>query len=691
MKINLVALLVYFPISLIWQILAQPSPPKTKQVVSIDSLFGFQIIDPYRWLENKDDPEVKEWSKAQHQFTLDYIQTTTKEIIGLEEEIRKYLDRDYTSPPFFKSNREFFYKRKKGEQQNKLYTRLDGKEILLFDPLAIDPSGKTAISGLVLSRKGDKAAIGVQTRGNEISKYYFIDTKKGKEIAPPLNNVYRISWCRDENLVYVTYRSAEDIILQKPLKTYRHRLGSPTSQDEYLLSPKDAKDFTLIYDDEDSDFTVISEGDFFTNTLKIKRTNSNDTPKVIFSSNQYRASVRFYRDRLYFFTNFEAPNFKLLMTSIDKPDFLYAKTIIPEMEYPIESFVITSDYLILNIQKDVLSKLYVYDHDGNFIQELALPEFGNIGSLNYHKENNTIYVSFMTFTAPSKIYKLDGKTLRWSFFYQDESPLNTSEIEAKQVFYNSKDGTRIPMFIVHKKGIKSNGNNPTLLYGYGGFNISMTPHYLGLTTSFVNRGGVYAVACIRGGSEYGENWHKQGMLHNKQNVFDDFISAAEYLIKNGYTSPNRLAIKGGSNGGLLVGAVATQRPDLFKAVVCAVPLLDMIRFHKFLIARYWIAEYGDPDKEEDFRYLLSYSPYHNIRVGISLPTMLIKAGENDTRVDPLHAKKFVALLQNSQSQINPVLLFVDFESGHGSGQSIEQQIFNTKIEWQWLMHQLGME
>lgn len=325
------------------------------------------------------------------------------------------------------------------------------------------------------------------------------------------------------------------------------------------------------------------------------------------------------------------------------------------------------------------------------IQDLALPEFGNIGSLSYHKESNTIFVSFTTFTVPTKIYKLDGKTLKWTFFYQDDSPLNTSEIEAKQVFYNSKDGTRIPMFIVHKKGIKLDGNNPALLYGYGGFNISMTPHFLGLTASFVNRGGVYAVACLRGGSEYGENWHKQGMLHNKQNVFDDFISASEYLIQNGYTSRNRLAIKGGSNGGLLVGAVATKRPDLFRVVVCAVPLLDMIRFHKFLIARYWIAEYGNPDKEDDFRYLLSYSPYHNIRAGISLPTMLIKAGENDTRVDPLHAKKFVALLQNSPWQTNPILLFVDFESGHGSGQSIEQQIFNTKIEWQWLMNQLGMK
>lgn len=669
---------------------AQFLPPKTKQIIVVDTIFGYKIVDPYRWLENKDDPEVKEWSKAQHKYTLDFIQMTTKPIVGLEDEIRKYLDRDYTSPPFFKADREFFYRRKKGEQQDKLYKRVKGQEILLFDPISIDSTGKTAISGLVLSKKGDKAAVGVQTQGNEIAKYYFIETKKGKQIAPPLENVYSIAWCRDENFLYVTYRSIDDIRLQKPLKTFRHRLGFDQNSDEFLLSPKDAKDFASIYDDEDSDYTVISEGDFYSNTLKIKRTNSSETPKIVFSSNQFRTSIRFFQNRIYYFTNFEAPNFKILMTTTDSPEFHTAKTIIPEMENPIESFVLTSDFLILNIKKDVMAKLLVYDLDGNYIKDLPLPEFGNIGSLSYHKESNTIYISLLTFTSPSKIYKLDGKTLKWNFFYQDESPLNTSDIEAKQVFYHSKDGTQIPMFIVHRKGIKLDGSNPTLLYGYGGFNVSMGPHYLGITASFVNRGGVYAVACLRGGDEYGENWHKQGMLEKKQNVFDDFIAAAEYLIKNGYTTANRLAIKGGSNGGLLVGAVATQRPDLFKAVVCAVPLLDMIRYHKFLIARYWIPEYGNPDKEEDFRYLLSYSPYHNIKCGISLPSMFVKAGENDTRVDPLHAKKFVGMLQNMPWQINPVLLFVDFQSGHGSGQSIEQQIFNTNIEWQWLMNQIGM-
>jgi prolyl oligopeptidase len=379
-----------------------------------------------------------------------------------------------------------------------------------------------------------------------------------------------------------------------------------------------------------------------------------------------------------------------MVASIEKPTFENWVDLIPENENPKEDFVVTNYNIIVREKKDVLSRLRLYSLDGKFIRELELPEFANVSGISYNKETGSIFVSLMSFTTPAKLYRLDEKELNWQFIFEDKPPIETSNLETKQVFYTSKDGTRIPMFIVYKKGLKLDGNNPTLLYGYGGFNVSMLPHYIGVTASFVNRGGVYAVACLRGGSEYGENWHKQGILKNKQNVFDDFISAAEYLIQQGYTNPKKLAIKGGSNGGLLIGAVVTQRPDLFKAAICAVPLLDMIRYHKFLIARYWIPEYGDPDKEEDFKYLLNYSPYHNVKVGISLPAMLIRAGENDTRVDPLHAKKFTALLQNSPWQINPVLLLIDFESGHGSGQSIDQQVQNIEIEYQWLMNMLDM-
>lgn len=661
------------------------SPPPSKKIPVVDTIFNCIITDFYRWLEDKDSPEVKEWSKQQNEFAEKWIDTYTRKIPGLSDEIRRYLDRDYVSPPFFKAGREFYFSKKIGEKQNKLYTRYKGKEILIFDPLKIDSSGKTAIVNYVLNKTAEKIAIGVQTKGNEVARYYFFDTKTGKEIAPPLDNVFSLSWCRDNNFVYVTYRSLEDIKFQKPLKTYIHKLSSKISDDVFLFDSKDAKNFSTIWDDENSNLTFISEGDFYTNTLKIVNPRNISDSTVIFISQEFRANVSVVRNgKIYILTNENAPNFKIMLAQMDNPKFENWKVLVPESKFPIESFVVTTDYIVVREKRDVLSRLVVYDLNGTFIKELQAPEFANVTNIYYDETTNSIYVSLMSFTTPSKVYKLDGKELTWRLIFEDMPPIDTKDIETKQVFYFSKDGTRIPMFICYKKGIKLDGKNPTLLYGYGGFNVSMVPHFLGVTASFVNRGGVYAVACLRGGSEYGEEWHKQGMLHNKQNVFDDFVAAAEYLIKEGYTNPTRLAIKGGSNGGLLVGAVATQRPDLFQAVICSVPLLDMIRYHKFLIARYWIPEYGDPDKEEDFRYLLSYSPYHNVKVGVSLPAMLIRAGENDTRVDPLHAKKFTALLQNLPWQKNPVLLLIDFESGHGSGQSTEQQIRNIELEYQWL-------
>lgn len=680
-------------ITFCWIAFSQPAfePPATKQIPVVDTVFDYVITDYYRWLENKENPEVKQWSHQQNDFAWKWIETNTKKIPGLSEEIRKYLDRDYVSAPSFKNNREFFFAKKKGDKQNKFFTRIGGKEILLFDPEKIDTSGKTAIVNYTLNKTADKIAIGVQRKGNEIARYYFIDTKTGKQIAPPLDNVYSLSWCRDNQFVYVTYRSIEDIKAQRPLKTFIHKLGEDPSKDVLLFDTKDAKNFASIWDDENSDLTFISEGDFYSNTLKIVNPKNLSDSIVIFSSNEFTAGPSAVRNgKIYFETNENAPNKKIMVANISTPKRENWKTFIPETGNPKEGFVITSDFVIVREKRDVLARLLAYDLQGNFIKELQPPEFANVVGMYYVEATNSVYVTLMSFTTPSKLYRLDGKTLEWSLVFEDKPPIDTRDIETKQVFYKSKDGTRVPMFICYKRGLRLDGNNPTLLYGYGGFNVSMLPHYLGVNASFINRGGVYAVACLRGGSEYGENWHKQGMLHNKQNVFDDFIAAAEYLISEKYTNPNKLAIKGGSNGGLLVGAVATQRPDLFKAVICGVPLLDMIRYHKFLIARYWIPEYGDPDKEEDFRYLLKYSPYHNVRVGISLPAMLIRAGENDTRVDPLHAKKFTALLQNSPWQRNPVLLLIDFESGHGSGQSIDQQIKNIEIEMQWLMNILGM-
>ncbi len=667
------------------------NPPDTPKNPVVDKIHGFEITDYYRWMEDKDDPKVKEWSHAQHDYTVKYLKEHTPEIKGLRDEIRAYLDRDYHSAPFFRGDRQFFYARKKGEQQNKLYTIIDGKEILIFDPEKIDPSGKSAITGADFTEKGDRVAIGMQFQGNEISDYRVVDTKTGKILGDVIEDLGGFSWTKDEDHAYITVRTQEMIDKQIPLRTYLHKIGDDRKNDKFIIAPADAKNFASVWDTDEGNVTFYMEGDFYSNSLKMKKTGSDDEPKLIYESKEYSARPYVKGDRIYIMTNHEAPNYKLMTADIDNPEFENWKTFYPEQETVLDGFVVTDNYVLIRDKKDVLSRIKAYDLKGNFVKEVELPEVANVSGMSFHKESNTVYVSLSTFNASSKVYKLDGKTLEWEFFFRDDPPIDTKNIVSKQVFYYSKDSTRVPMFIVYKKGLKLNGKNPTLLYGYGGFNISMTPRFVGTTASFINRGGVYAIANIRGGDEYGETWHKQGMLFNKQNSFDDFIAAAEYLINENYTDADHLGIKGGSNGGLLVGAVAVQRPDLFKSVVCAVPLLDMLRYHKFLIARYWIPEYGDPDKKEDFLNLLEYSPYHNIREGINYPIMMVKAGENDSRVDPLHAKKFVAALQNHPSQYNPVMLFVDFESGHGSGQSIDQMIENIELEWRFVMDTLGME
>jgi prolyl oligopeptidase len=666
------------------------TPPKTEPQPITNDLHGLKITDNYQWLEDKTDPKVIEWTRTQHDATLAYLKHN-KTIPGLKEEITAYLDRDITGPIFLAGERQFFYVKKKGEQQDKLYTRLDGKDILIFDPTQIDPSGMSAISGVDFTINGDRVAVGIQNKGAEISTYRIVDTKTGKITGQPIEGLRGFTWTKDEQHAYIAVGTKEMLEKQIPIQTFKHKIGTDRNKDIFLFAPADAKDFISTWDSKYSDLSFISEGDFYSNTLKMRTAGTLDDPIKIYSSSKYRAYPDAHDDKIYFLTNDEAPNFKIMLADKKSPDFSNWKTLVPEQkDMVIEGFEVTKDYLIVQAKKDVISRLFAYDFSGKLIQEIVAPEVGNIAGFNYHRESNTLYVNLSTFTAPTKIYTLDGSSLKWTLYFTREVPLDTKDIIADIKFYESKDGTRVPIFIMHKKGVKMDNNNPTLLYGYGGFNVGMSPGYVGLNATFINRGGVYAIACIRGGDEYGESWHEDGMLFKKQNSFDDFIAAAEYLISEGFTTNEKLAIRGGSNGGLLIGAMLMQRPDLFKTAICAVPLLDMVRFHKFLIARYWIPEYGDPDKKEDFLNILKYSPYHNIRMGINVPTTMVTAGENDTRVDPLHAKKFVAALQNNFGQINPVLLLMDYDSGHGSGKSTEKQIEDLELQYGFLMNELGM-
>ena len=668
----------------------QFTPPVNIPKLVKETLHGVMLTDSYRHLEDKENPEVISWTKQQHDATMEYLKKTAPDVPGLNDEIRILFDRDVTSPPRIKKGNVFFSRRKKGELQFKYYALINGKEKLLFDPVALDPSGKTAISGVVINKDASKLAVATQTKGAEITDYRIIDAKTGEQIGETLPGVSNFTWKQDESKVFITPRTKELIEHQIPLGVYEHTLGKPLTDAIKLLAPADAKDFASIYEPEDEQVQVWSTGDFYSNTISIRKIGSSDKPRVIYSSEQYKSYPEFRGNTIYWFTNHEAPNFYIATSTLESPEFEKAKVLVPEGKTVIEGFDVTSTYLLVQDKKDVMSRIMVHDLNGAFIKELTLPEFGNVASMSYDRDEDIVYVAISSFTATQKIYKLDGKKLTWEFYYQDEIPMDLTDIHASLEFVESKDGVKIPLFIVHKKDIKKDGNNPVLITGYGGFNIGMSPEFVGYNASFLKRGGIYVRVGLRGGNEYGEAWHLDGMLKKKQHTFDDMIAATEWLITNKYSNSNRIVARGGSNGGLLMGAIATQRPDLYRAIICQVPLLDMIRYHKFRIARYWIPEYGDPDKAEDFGTLLQYSPYHNIKAGVPLPEMLVSVGEFDMRVDPLHGKKFVAIAQSRPEQDKPVMLHVDFDAGHGTGKSIEQTIEDQAFFWRYIFSRLNM-
>lgn len=667
------------------------NPPATASIPVTDTLHGVLLTDNYRWLEDKNDPKVVEWTRAQHDAGIRYLEATQKNYPGFRNEIAAFIDLDYEGPLNKVGKRTFQNVKRKGDKQNKLYTLLNGKKTLIWDPVKLDTSGKTSTSGVEYSYDGERAAISVQKSGAEITTTYFIDTRTGKSIYPPVQNTFGgLSFTRDQQHAYFTIRTQEDVDKQRPLKTYWWKLGDPVEKAVLVGTTTDAKNTFYIYDNRYSDVSFSGESDFYSNSCWMRPTGSTDKGKLIYESKKYSAYPEAIGDKLYIMTNDHAPNYKLMVADKNDPAFEKWKALVPESETVMQSYAVTRNGILIQDKKDILSRLTLYDLKGQKVKQVELPDIGNVSGLNYDREEDSVYITMSTFTSTAKIYVASPSDFKWRLYFKRDLPIDMNNIVGEIKFYTSRDGTRVPAFVVHRKDMPLDGNNPVLLTAYGGFNAGISPRYYGYYAPFINRGGVVVEAGIRGGDEYGETWHQNGMLANKQNCFDDFNSCAEWLIKDRYTNPKRLVALGGSNGGLLMGAVATQRPDLYKAIVCEVPLLDMLRYHKFLIARYWIPEYGSSDNESDFRWLLRYSPYHNIRQGVNTPTMLVTAGANDSRVDPMNAKKFVAALQNNPGQVSPILLHMEYESGHGSGQSTEQRIQNIVFTFNFIMNQLGL-
>jgi prolyl oligopeptidase len=666
-----------------------PSPPETKVIEVSEIIHGVKITDPYRWLEDQYSPETRNWIKAQNEYT-DSILNLLPGREKLKELARKFIKVDTISVPTEKSGRYFFYKRSADQELPVIYMRkgLKGQDEVLIDPHPLSKDKTISVNIQDISSDGTLLAYGIRHGGeDEIEiKLFDIDARKNLSDFLPKARYFGISITPDKQGFYYTKHKAEGP------RVYYHKIGTDVSQDKEIFGEGYGPDKILFASlSEDGRWLLVhvlygASADI--TEIYIKDLSSNKPFYSIIKDIPARFEGAIAGDTLFLQTNWKAPNGRIFAVDPKNPKIETWREIIPETDAVIRGFSLAGHKLFVNYLKDVKSKVVVFEPDGTPIQEIVFPTIGSVSGINGRWESNEAFFTFSSFHIPTTIYRYYIPTGEKEVWAKIKVPIDTEKFIVKQVWYESKDGTKVPMFIVHSKDIKLYGSNPTLLTGYGGFNISLTPRFSPRACVWLKKGGVYAVANLRGGGEFGEEWHKAGMKENKQNVFNDFISAAEYLIKERYTKPEKLAIMGGSNGGLLVGAVMTQRPELFGAVICTYPLLDMIRYHKFLVAKYWIPEYGSSENPEQFKYLLAYSPYHNVKKGTKYPAVLFITGDADTRVAPLHARKMTALMQASTGSDKPVMLRYHTKAGHSGGQPVSQQIDDLVDTISFLIWQL---
>lgn len=674
--------------------------PPTRQVTQMDNYFGHEISDPYRWLEDDTAKATTAWVKAQNKLTNAYLSG-----IPFRQQIKDRLTRlwDYpkTSAPQKEGEYFLFYRNNGLQNQSVLFVKkgIDGEEHVLLDPNKLSADGTVALQETAVSRNQKYFAYAVSASGSDWQEIYVMDLEKRTLLADKLEYVKftGISWLGDEGFYYSGYDRPKNEATKYSAKTeyqkvYFHRMG--TSQSDDVLIYED-KEHPLRYVSaqltEDQRFLIlnISEG---TDGAEIKVQDLMAKPLQGFSTlvSGFKTNagiVDNVGNRLLLYTNEHAPNFKLV--SVDPRNPSDQKIIIPEQDAKLEAVATGGGKLFAQYLRNACTEVTQYSVDGQKEHVIGLPGPGTASGFGCHRGDSYFYYTYTSFTYAPTIFRYDIKTGRSILYKRSDAPFDPAQFETKQVFYPSKDGKQVSMFIVYKKGLALNGANPAILYGYGGFNISLTPSFSVSIIPFLEAGGVYCVANLRGGGEYGEEWHQQGMLSRKQTVFDDFIAAAEYLIAQGYTSSAKLAIRGGSNGGLLVGACMTQRPDLFAVAIPQVGVLDMLRYHKFTVGWGWAVEYGSSDKEEDFNYLIRYSPLHNVRKGTCYPATLITTADHDDRVVPAHSFKFAATLQAAQACKQPVLIRIDQKAGHGAGKPTTKLIEEAADIFSFVLYHTG--
>ncbi|MFA5327351.1 MAG: prolyl oligopeptidase family serine peptidase [Prolixibacteraceae bacterium] len=677
--------------------------PATQKGDVKDTYFGTEVEDPYHWLENDTSAETAEWVTTQNKLTFSYL-----EKLPYRTEIKNRLTELWDYPkigtPFKEAGKYFFYKNDGLQNQSVLYTTADlaAEPSVLLDPNTLSNDGTEALSGIEISNDGKYLVYQIAKSGSDWNEIFVKNIETGEMLPDHIVWVKfsGISWYND-GFFYSAYdepKAGSELTKSNEFqKVYFHKLGTDQSADQLIVSdPERPKRMFGAGVTEDKRFLLIykSQGTHG-NALDFKDLSKKTGNFVsLMDSYDYEFNaVDNVGDDLFVLTNYKAPKYRLIRINANKPQEKDWVDVIPEKKDVIESVQLVAGKLVANYMTDAHSKVEVYNYDGSLDHEVQLPGIGTVGGFSGKKADTVAYYSYTSFNTPGEVYKYDFATNESSLYFRPEVKFNPDDFEVNQVFYTSKDGTKVPMFIVHKKGMELNGNNPTLLYGYGGFNISLTPSFSSARIAFIENGGVFAMANLRGGGEYGEDWHLAGTKLQKQNVFDDFIAAAEYLIHEKYTSSQKLAIQGGSNGGLLIGAVTNQRPELFKVALPQVGVMDMLRFHKFTIGWAWAGDYGtSEDNEEMFKYLYGYSPYHNIKKGGGYPAVLATTADHDDRVVPAHTFKYMARLQelNPENKL-PLLVRIDSKAGHGAGKPTAKVIEEYTDVWSFVFYHLGMK
>ncbi len=684
---------------------AQLVYPVAKKVPQTDDYFGTKVTDPYRWLEDDKSDETKAWVAAENNVTFSYLDKIPYRN-KFKTAIEKVFNYPKYSAPFRNNEWYYFYKNDGLQNQSVLYRQkgLNGKTELVIDPNLLSKDGTTRMTTFVPSKNGKYAVIGLSEGGSDWQTYKVRDMASGKDLADKLDwvKISGAAW-KDDGFYYSRYPAPAQgqsalSIKNENHQVWFHKVNSLQENDVLLYEDKNnLQRFHTAATSEDERFLYLTISDrgkgFDGNALYVMDLIAADkkfVPIVKDVSNDEYNIVENTADHFLIMTNQNAPNKKIVAVSIKNPDIKNAVTLIGEQKEPLQNAATGGGKLFVDYLKDVSTKTFVYNLKGKLLSEVKYPALGNGGNIGGYKDDKTLFYVFTSFTVPPTIYKYDVATGKSEIFRAPEVNFAPAKYDTKQIFYTSKDGTKIPMFIVAKKGVKMDGNNVTLLYGYGGFNINLEAGFSATLIPFLDAGGVYAQANLRGGGEYGEAWHQAGMLFNKQNVFDDFISAGEYLIKEKYTNAGKLALRGGSNGGLLVGAVINQRPDLARVAIPQVGVMDMLRFHKFTIGWNWIADYGSSESnEKSFKNLYAFSPLHNVKQQANYPSVMVTTADHDDRVVPAHSFKYIATMQENNAGKNPLLIRIDTNSGHGASNT-KKNIESIADIYSFIFYEMGV-